>query len=733
MAGAEQTRLREARERKADWRLWGPYLSERQWGTVREDYSANGEAWDYFPHDHARSRAYRWGEDGIAGLCDRHALLCFGWAFWNGQDPILKERLFGLTNSEGNHGEDVKEYYHHLDSTPTHSYMKYIYRYPQSEFPYRQLVESNRSRGAFEPEFELIDTGLFDEDRYFDIVIEYAKDSPEDILIRAAVHNRGPEEAHLAVLAQLWFRNTWAWGYADAPVPRLTLSGDGEIEADHPRYGKRWLRAQGQCAALFADNETNAERLFGSSNRSLFPKDAFHDYVVNGREDAVNPNHSGTKSAFLHRLVVGARDSVTLNLRLNGSAGSKDSFFEPFNQILMKRRREADEFFQSLIGPEAVEDHVRIQRQALAGLAWSKQWFHYDVKTWQSGDPSGPPPPPGRRNGRNRGWEHLHTSEVLLMPDKWEFPWFASWDSAFHCVAYSMADPAFAKDQLLRFLREWYMHPNGQIPAYEWALGDVNPPVHAWACRRVFEMDAAAGSPDPAFLEEAFHKLLLNFTWWVNRKDPAGRNVFEGGFLGLDNIGLFDRSHPPPMGGRLEQCDGTSWMAMYCLDMLSISKRLAASNPVYEGIANKFLEHFVQIAHAMHDLGGEGVEIWDEEDGFYYDVLHWPGRHGFRMKVRSMVGLVPLFASAIVEPEELQRMPRFARRKQWFVENNEDARRHIVSGENPDRLLLAIVTRERLERVLQVMLDESEFLSPFGIRSLSKTHEANPYRLDCEG
>jgi hypothetical protein len=734
--GAERSRLQDAKSRKAHWYRWGPYLSERQWGTVREDYSPGGTAWDYFPHDHARSRTYRWGEDGLAGLSDRHCRVCFAWSFWNYRDPILKERLFGLTNVEGNHGEDVKEYYYYLDSTPTHSYMKFLYRYPQLEFPYEALVRENRKRGPLDPEFELIDTGVFGEDRYFDIEIEYAKSGPEDILIRATIHNRGPETAPLAILPTIWFRNTWAWGEGAAPKPSLTLREDGGIEVDHPHYGKRILGCSGSPEILFTENETNAERLFGAPNRTGFVKDAFHEYLVRGDREAVNPGNHGTKAAALYRIEVRPGESAVITLRLTDSEADAEPAGTAFEEILANRIEEAAAFFGALAAEIESPEMRLIQRQAFAGLAWSKQWFHYDVKSWLNGDPAGPPPPPDRKTARNSGWKHLHTSEVLLMPDKWEFPWFAVWDSAFQCVAYAAADPDFSKEQLLRFLREWYMHPNGQLPAYEWALSDVNPPVHAWACWRVFEIDAQlSGTADIAFLEEAFHKLLLNFTWWVNRKDPEGRNVFEGGFLGLDNIGLFDRSHPPPMGGQLEQSDGTSWMAMYCLNMLAIAKRLALGNPAYEGIANKFLEHFVQIAHAIHDLGGKGVEIWDEEDGFYYDVLHWPGIHGFRMKVRSMVGLVPLFATGIVEAGELPKLPAFARRKDWYLENNEDARRHIESAGSGEetRLLFSIVTRERLARVLRIMLDEREFLSPFGVRSLSKVHLERPYVLNCGG
>jgi hypothetical protein len=736
---AEERRLEESRERRVHWKRWGPYLSERQWGTVREDYSEYGTAWDYFSHDQARSRVYRWGEDGLGGISDRHQLLCFALALWNGRDPILKERIFGLTGSEGNHGEDVKEYYFYLDSTPTHSYMKMLYKYPQAAFPYAQLVEENRRRGKHDPEFELVDTGVFHENRYFDVFIEYAKASAEDILIRVTAHNRGPEAAALDLLPTLWFRNTWAWGRDDRR-PSLA-KGKGTkaysiIEATHHTYGKRWLVCEGTPELLFTENETNNRRLFGVENRTPYVKDGIHDYVVHGAADAVNPAATGTKAAARYRVEIPAGGSATLRLRLTDQPPSAAPLGKDFDAVFQQRLAEADEFYAKRIGGCKTKDAIQVQRQAFAGMLWSKQFFHYDVRAWIEGDPAGPPPPESRKYGRNRDWMHLYNADVISMPDKWEYPWYAAWDLAFHCLPLALVDPDFAKEQIVLFLREWYMHPNGQLPAYEWAFGDVNPPVHAWAAWRVYKIDKRIrGKADRAFLEKVFHKLLLNFTWWVNRKDPEGMNVFQGGFLGLDNIGVFDRSAPLPTGGHIEQSDGTSWMGMYCLNMLAIALELARENPAYEDVASKFFEHFVYIAHAMNDLGGEGISLWDEQDGFYYDVLHADGTRHF-MKVRSMVGLIPLFAVETLEPDIVERLPGFRRRMQWFIDNHPDVPEHIEMTERSEkgvRRLLSIVNRRQLVRVLRYMLDESEFLSPYGIRAVSRVHKDRPYVLHVNG
>ncbi len=740
---AEELRLEESLRRNAHWKRWGPYLSERQWGTVREDYSASGTAWEYLPHDHARSRAYRWGEDGLGGISDRHQQICFALALWNGRDPILKERLFGLTHSEGNHGEDVKEYYFYLDSTPTHSYMKYLYKYPQAEFPYARLVEENHRRDRCASEFELMNTGVFDQDRYFDVFVEYAKATPEDILIRITVWNRGPEAADLRLLPTLWFRNTWAWDQnrARASKPRLSkgkaLKGTQIIEAQHDYYGRRWLLCEGTTELLFTENETNLRRLFGADNRTPYVKDGINDYVIHGARYAVNPGQKGTKASAHYRLRIPAGRSRSVSLRFTDQPAKAGMLSGEFEEIFARRKEEADEFYATRTRAGLSEDALNVQRQALAGLLWSKQFYHYDVRTWLGGDPAFPPPPPERGNGRNRAWKHLYNADVLSMPDKWEYPWYAAWDLAFHCVALALVDPDFAKEQLVLLLREWYMHPNGQIPAYEWAFGDVNPPVHAWAAWRVYKIEKRIrGCADRVFLEKVFHKLMLNFTWWVNRKDPDGMNVFQGGFLGLDNIGVFDRSAPLPTGGHIEQSDGTSWMAMYCLNMLAIAMELAREDPAYEDVASKFFEHFVFIAHAMNNLGGLGIQLWDEQDGFYYDVLHLPDGGHYPLRVRSMVGLIPLFAVEALEPEILDRLPGFKRRMQWFMDNHAEAPHLIDMSQRSAhgvRRLLAIVNAQRLVRVLRYMLDENEFLSPYGIRSLSKYHREHPYVLSVDG
>jgi hypothetical protein len=736
---SEQTRLQQARERAAQWQRWGPYLSERAWGTVREDYSPDGAAWTYFPHDHARSKAYRWNEDGLAGICDRHQRICFALALWNGRDPILKERLFGLTGNEGNHGEDVKEYYYYLDSTPTHSFMQCLYKYPQAAYPYERLVEENRARGRDRPEYELLDTGVFDEDRYFDVFVEYAKASPEEILIRIRAVNRGPEPAPLHLLPTLWFRNTWVWGY-DEPRPTLSWATSQEalavIQVDEPYYGRRWLAAGGEPELLFTDNETNTQRLYGQDNRTPYVKDGINDTVVHGAQDAVNPAQVGTKVAAHYSLTVGPGETATVRLRLTDTeiaAGGGDPFGDGFERTFADRKREADEFYAAVIPERVSPDAASVMRQALAGMLWSKQYFHYDVERWLQGDPAFPPPPTERRRGRNRDWSHLNNNEVLSMPDKWEYPWYAAWDLAFHCIPLALVDAEFAKQQLVSLVREWYLHPNGQVPAYEWAFGDVNPPVHAWAAMRVYQIERRiTGTGDVAFLEQMFHKLLLNFTWWVNRKDPEGLNVFAGGFLGLDNVGVFDRNTPLPSGITLEQADGTSWMGMYCLDMLDIALELARFDPVYENVASKFIHHFVLITRAMNNLGGEGLGLWHENDGFYYDVLRGSDGQFLPLEVRSIVGLIPLFAVTTLESHVHDKFHSFSRRVRWYVDNRPHFIEYYKREEMPDgnaRALVSLVNPDRLRRILARMLDENEFLSPYGIRALSRQYQQQPYVL----
>jgi hypothetical protein len=739
----EKVRLDEDKSRAKNWKRWGPYLSERQWGTVREDYSPGGSCWEYLPHDHARSRACRWGEDGLLGICDREARLCFALALWNGKDPILKERLFGLTGPEGNHGEDVKEQYFYLDSTPTHSYMKALYKYPLAEYPYARLVDENRRRGKGEAELELVDTGAFDDNRYVDVFAEYAKASPNDLLIRVTVANRGSEAATVHVLPQLWFRNTWAWGRTSEGYwgkPKISRRGGGELLAEHETLGRLHLAAapgpDGRAPRfLFTENETNTAKLFGSPNSSPYVKDAFHEYVVNGREDAVNPADLGTKAAAHYHLEIPAGGQVVLRLRLYAEdEAPKQPFGSDFQWVFEQRLREADDFYNSRIAGSPEER--RVVRQGYAGLLWSKQFFYYVVKDWLDGDPGQPAPPEGRREGRNADWLHLHNRDVISMPDKWEYPWYAAWDLAFHMIPMARIDPDFAKEQLVLFTREWYMHPNGQLPAYEFAMGDVNPPVHAWACWRVYKMTGARGQRDRLFLARVFNKLLLNFTWWVNRKDAEGHNLFSGGFLGLDNIGVFDRSQPLPTGGHLEQADGTAWMAFYSATMLSMALELAKEDPAYEDMASKFFEHFVAIVDAMNHFGGTG--LWDEQDGFYYDVLHVDGRE-VPLRVRSLVGLAPLFAVEILEDEVIDRLPGFKKRMRWFLENRQDLARHVsyCSRDCGDKgrglSLLAIPSRQRLERVLKYMLDEREFLAPGGIRSVSQIHREHPYVFHADG
>jgi len=740
---AEHSRLEAARTRTTHWKRWGPYVSDRAWGTVREDYSADGEAWDYLPHDHARSRAYRWNEDGLAAICDRHQELCLGLALWNGRDPILKERLFGLTGNEGNHGEDVKEYYFHLDSTPTHSFMRMLYKYPQAAFPYSDLVDENERRGRGAPEYELVDTGVFDGDRYFDVFVEYAKVDSEDLLMKITVANRGPEAAAIRVLPTIWFRNTWAWGGRsrrgrfDARPP---VQGNATIAAETMRYGRRWLYAEGEPALLFTENETNAMRLFGIAG-PLYAKDGIDEAVVHGRADAVNPGRTGTKAAADYALTVPAGESVSVRLRFS-PRGPEDfaeaSPFAAFDDTMTARQREADEFYATVIPPDLTDDARAVMRQSLAGLLWSKQYYHYIVKKWLEGDPAQPAPPGERRHGRNAQWGHLFNADVISMPDKWEYPWYAAWDLAFHCVPLAIVDAELAKDQLVLMLREWYMHPNGQLPAYEWAFGDVNPPVHAWAAWRVYKIDEKRnGKGDRVFLERVFQKLLLNFTWWVNRKDARGANVFEGGFLGLDNIGVFDRSAPLPTGGFLEQSDGTSWMAMYSLNLLAMAMELARENPAYEDVASKFWEHFIYIAHAMGHQGKETqLDLWDDADGFFYDNLNLPDGTRHPLKIRSMVGLIPLFAVETLEPDMIERLDGFRRRLDWFVEHRPDLTDNVACMKTPghcERRLLSVVTADRLTRVLARMLDEREFLSPYGIRALSRVHKDEPYLLAVDG
>jgi Mannosylglycerate hydrolase MGH1-like glycoside hydrolase domain len=742
--GAERQRLAEDADRLRNWKRWGPYLSERQWGTVREDYSATGDCWNYLPHDHARSRAYRWGEDGLLGFSDREGRLCVALALWNGRDPILKERLFGLSGPEGNHGEDVKECYFFLDSTPTHSYCRALYKYPQSEFPYARLVAENRQRGLAAAEFELADTGVFDESRYFDVTAEYAKGSPNDLLIRLTVANRGPAPATLHLLPSLWFRNTWSWGrsgegYPDER-PRITRDGALAMAAQHPTLGRFRLVAEaaGDAAPiqLFTENETNRARLFGAPNPTPYVKDAFHDYVIGGRQAAVNPAGAGTKAAFLYRLTLPAGAAVTVRLRLADLAETPDAAIDAaFDARFAERRAEAEEFYEDVLPTGASAEERNVIRQCDAGLLWSKQFYYYIVEQWLQGDPAQPPPPPEHREGRNRDWGHVYNRDVISMPDTWEYPWYAAWDLAFHMIPFARLDPQFAKDQLVLLLREWYMHPNGQIPAYEFAFGDVNPPVHAWACWRVYKMTGPRGKRDRAFLERTFQKLLLNFTWWVNRKDPEGRNLFAGGFLGLDNIGAFDRSKPLPTGGHLEQADGTAWMAFFCATMLSMAFELAGEDPVYEDLASKFFEHFIAIADAMNSLGGTG--LWDEQDGFYYDQLRVDG-HAIPLRVRSLVGLLPLIASEILEEAVLERLPSFRKRMDWFITNRPELMQAICcmqprGHDGQTHRMLAIPSRERLTRVLRYMLDEREFLSPHGLRSVSQFHRDHPYVFRLDG
>jgi hypothetical protein len=748
---AEKQRLEENRERKAYWTRWGPYVSERQWGTVREDYSQDGSAWDYFSHQDSLSRAYRWGEDGIAGICDNHQRLCFALAFWNEADPIIKEKMFGLTGSQGNHGEDVKEYYFYLDNTPTHSYMKYLYKYPQTEYPYADLVQENQRRGFNDPEYELLDTGIFDEDKYFDIFIEYAKNTDEDILIRVTAHNRGQEEKPLHILPTLWFRNTWSW-FKDAQKPALKIYDQNDsysiIEVDESSLGKRWLycqnaRANGGSPLLFTENETNTELLFGQPNASPYVKDGINNYVVNGNKDAVNPDKIGTKFAPHYQLSIPPGESRTIELRLCDSDSLQNPFID-FDRIFQQRLQEADEFYNWINPHEMPEDRRSVQRQAFAGMLWSKQFYYYVIEDWLQGDPGTVPPPESRKNARNSEWKHLFNDDIISMPDKWEYPWYAAWDLAFHLIPLAIIDPDYAKLQLSRLTREWYMHPNRQIPAYEWAFSDVNPPVEAWAAWQIYTLEQKFwGRKDKDFLERIFQKLLLNFTWWVNREDAEGKNIFEGGFLGLDNIGVFDRSAELPTGGSLEQADATSWMGMYSLGMLHIALELAQDRPPYEDVASKFFEHFLYIADAMNHIG-DGFALWDDEDGFYYDAINFPDGNRSLLKVRSLVGLIPLLGVNVLQPETIKNLPGFKKRLEWFIDNRPDLKRNVAcmvtEGMSAKRLLALCYATPRndgkhnkLQRLLSYMFDETEFLSPYGIRSVSKYHQDNPFVMHVNG
>ncbi len=739
METAEHQRLAASEAREADWKRWGPYVSERAWGTVREDYSATGDAWNDFSHDQARSRAYRWNEDGLGGVCNRFQNICLAIALWNERDPILKERLFGLTGTEGNHGEDVKEYYFYLDNTPTHSYMKMLYKYPQVEYPYSQLVQESRRRGRGDFEYELIDAlrGAFEQGRYFDVFIEYAKADEENILCRITAINRGTEEAPIHILPHLWYRNTWSWGY-NSPRPEICVI-DGGAYTQHKHLGERWWYVKDDNghtpALLFTENDTNMERLFGVPNGSHYVKDGINDAVVHGRADCVNPAQRGTKAAAHFKTIVPAGGSYRVCVRFTNH--ENPSPFSGFDRVFEQRIQEADEFYAAILSAGLSDDERLVQRQAFAGLLWSKQFYHYGVELWLNGDPAGPPPPASRKRGRNADWTHLYNLDVLSVPDKWEYPWFAAWDLAFHCIPLAMIDPEWAKRQLILLLREWYMHPNGQIPAYEWSFSDVNPPVHAWAAWRVYKIARnVSGYADTVFLERVFHKLLLNFTWWVNRKDREGKNVFQGGFLGLDNIGIFDRSAPLPTGGYIQQADGTAWMGMYCLNMLAIALELARTRPAYEDVATKFFEHFIYIANAIHNLGGEGISLWDKEDGWFYDALSLPDGEYAPLRTRSCVGLIPLFAVETIEPDLLDMLPRFQQRMEWFVKYRPQLAAHIASLTTPGeegRRLLSIVDREELAQILTKMLDSDEFLSDYGLRSVSKYHEAQPYTWNANG
>lgn len=736
----EEKRLAEARLGKAPWRLWGPYLSERQWGTVREDYSPNGDAWNYFLHDHARSRAYRWGEEGIAGISDDKQQLCFALSLWNGQDAILKERLFGLTGNEGNHGEDVKEYYFYLDNLPSHAYMKYLYKYPQCAYPYETLIVENQRRTRLDREYELLDTGIFDENRYFDVFVEYAKAAPEDILIEITIVNRGPDRAGLHLLPTLWFRNTWSWTTGSVK-PKLTLDQQTKdfhiLKATHPHLGDRWLYCNLSQDILFTENETNNEKLFGSKNVSRFVKDGINDCIIHGKTDAVNRAHTGTKAAAYYPLQIDAGQTISIQLRLSNDGTLTHPFGNAFGDILKKRIQEADAFYHRVTPFPLTDDMRNVQRQAFAGLLWNKQLYHYNVESWIAGDVGMPAPPEQRKSGRNSRWWNVDAYDIFSMPDKWEYPWFASWDLAFHTIPFALLDPDFAKKQLLLLVREWYMHPDGQLPAYEWAFGDVNPPVHAWAAMRIYQIESNFyGRKDLDFLKKIFHKLSLNFTWWVNRKDKGGRNIFEGGFLGLDNIGVFDRSKAAPMGGLLEQCDGTSWMAMYCLNLLQIALELAVEDASYEDMAIKFLEHFIYIADAMNNIGGQTDGLWNDKEGFYYGVLKMPNGEHLQLRYDTIIGVVPLFAVAVNNPHNSTHFAEYRKCFSWLVKNRSELIQNVVETEKwtqEGKLLIALASPERMRRILSKILDESAFFSPFGLRSVSRHLKDNPFTMYLGG
>ncbi|MBK9117705.1 MAG: glucosidase [Betaproteobacteria bacterium] len=737
---AEEARLAEAREGKAPWRLWGPYLSERQWGTVREDYSADGDAWRYLPHDHARSRAYRWGEDGIAGISDEAQRLCFALALWNGADPILKERLFGLSGHEGNHGEDVKEYCFYVDNVPSHAYMKYLYKYPQRAFPYADLVAGNARRTRLDPEYELLDTGVFDDDRYFDVEVEYAKAGPTDVLVRVTATNRGAHAAPLHLLPTLWFRNDWSWKDGQ-PRPRIVVDREDArgtvLRAEHRSLPPYWLHCDALGEVLFTENDTNGERLFGAANATPWVKDAMHACVVDGRRDAVNPARTGSKAAPHYALTIDAGAAATIRLRLTAGGVLADPFGADFAATFARRREEADAFYLRITPLPMPDDLRSVQRQAFAGMLWNKQYYHYMVERWLDGDPAQPPPPAARRQGRNHAWWHVAAEDVLSMPDKWEYPWFAAWDMAFHMIPFAMIDPDFAKAQLILLTREWYMHPNGQIPAYEWAFSDVNPPVHAWAAMRVFQIEEKIyGRSDREFLERVFQKLLINFTWWVNRKDSEGNNIFEGGFLGLDNVSVFDRTAGLPGGGRLEQADGTSWMAMYCLNLLGIALELAKKDRVYEDVATKFFEHFVYIGAAINRMGAHGSGLWNDEDGWYYDQLKLPDGRCLPIRAQTIAGLIPVFAVAVADRDAIAGFPDFAQRLTWFTKH----RPELLSGLSDmtargveGRTRLALVDTGKLARILRPVLADDALLSPHGVRSVSKRHRDHPFVLALDG
>ncbi len=729
----EQLRLQQPEKGKTKWKKWGPYVSDRQWGTVREDYSADGQAWEYLTHNMARSKAYRWGEDGIAGISDEDQLLCFGLALWNKKDTIIKERFFGLSGNEGNHGEDVKELYYYLDATPTHSYMKMLYKYPQTAFPYAALVEENGKRDKLQPEFELIDTGIFNEDKYFDVFVEYAKATEEDILIKITVHNRANEDAALNIMPQLWFRNTWAWGYDDYK-PQLNVSDNRNVLIDHQALGHLTLYLEQETSLLFCDNETNFNTLYGTSNKTPFAKDGIYEFLINGNDKAINPDAYGTKVAANYDLIIKRKESSTLRLRLSAP---NDRPFEDYENIFKNRIEETNEFYQSLQNDIPTDEEKMIQRQAFAGMLWSKQFYYYDVHQWLKGDPKQPEPPLTRLKGRNHEWLHINNADIISMPDKWEYPWYASWDLAFHCIPFALIDPDFAKSQLLLLTKEWYMHPNGQLPAYEWMFSDANPPVHAWATWRVYKIDEKNnGRGDIAFLESVYHKLLLNFTWWVNRRDTEGKNIFQGGFLGLDNIGVFDRSASLPSNGYIEQADATSWMAMFSLNMMRIALELSRDNPVYQDMATKFFEHFLYIAGAMSSMGPTSCGLWDEEDEFYYDMLKLPNEGDAKLKVRSMVGLIPLFAVEVLDHQLLEEAPEFAQRLRWFLKYRPDLASLVSRWQDKnegEKHLLSLLRGHRMKKILERMLDGDEFLSEYGIRSLSKEYEKNPYQFNLDG